>query len=332
MEQYKIPLYQKSSLKWYLNVLLIFCTLFMAAGSVLFFVVIMKDDFILGLLFGIFAFLLSLWFAYISIWGGALKKFYIEMTSEYIKVSLPFKTKVAYWREIYEAQTYEYNNNTMISILLEKDRNKKRRRTVSNSFNSMYGIPPYSFQISFMFFKDIDAQRLLFTIGEQINKVNKQDYIETESLNEDYEEYQDSIAKAIVSSILSYLFISAIYGISIYKLEKNYIVIPIFGAFLIISVFNKFYLEKSFSLSIRILLGVMCLIQVPTALITAIILSEEISISLTNILNITNEYFKYLAHNPLKQIIVIIVAIICFAIGSFKGRINKEKIKLDVYK
>lgn len=201
VEQYNIPFLKKSSLKWYIYLLFSFCTLLIAGGSIFFFVV-MKDDFSMGLFFGVVMFVMSIYFAYIFVVAGVLKKFYIEITSEYIKFSSPFKSKIAYWREIYEAQVYENNNNTIILILLKKDINKKRRRTISNNYNLIMGIPPSSFQIPLGFFKDIDTQRLLLTMESQINKVDIKDEVNIDILCDSYEQQNNSIIKAIAISSL----------------------------------------------------------------------------------------------------------------------------------
>lgn len=331
MKQYNIPFYQKSSLKWYINLLFLFCTLFVAAGSIFFFVIVKKDDFIIGLLFGLFFLILSSYFAYFLVWAGILKRFYIELTSEYLKFGVPFKCRTIYWREIYEVQVYESNNNIMLSILLEKDISKKRKRTIANNINSLSGVPPYSFQIPLRLFKDINPEMLLSTIGKQLNKVDIKDDKYNESLSENDELNHNSMFKAILISILFSIISSIVYGLLIYKLEKNYLILPILGCYLIIAGFNKYYLEESFNLIIRLFLGVICLIQIPTAIIGAITISEGISFSVNKIWNIACEYFKYLIHNPLEQILVIIVAIICFAIGYFKGRTGKEKADLNIY-
>lgn len=325
MEQYNLPLYQKSSLKWSMILLFTIFTLFFTAISI-FSLIIMKDELLLGLLIGLFFLIFSIVCAYIVICVGILKRFYIEMTSEYIRVKLPLKSKTVYWNEIYDTQLYSYSNNTIISILLKKDVNKKKKRTISNNFNTMQGIPPYSFQISLMIFKDIDAKKLFLTIGEHINRADIKENADIDSLNERYEENDDNIVIAIITSILTYIVISAIDGIIIYKSEKNYLIIPIFGAFLIIAVFNKYYLKKTFNLIIRFYLGLICFLQVPTATIIFIIISEKIKFTITNILNVTDEYFNYILHNPFKSILVIIVAISCFVIGGFKGRTKKETV------
>lgn len=280
-----------------------------------------KGKFLIGLLVSLFMLLLAVFFTYLFVYGGILKKFFIEMTSDYISYSLPFQRKRAYWKDIYESQIYQFNGNTVVTVLLNKDRNKKRRRTFSNNFNSLYGVPKYSFQIPLMLFDEINPDKLLTTIREQINN---NEIIKTNINNaiEDYEEPSNNIVKAILSSFLICLIISAVYGFTIYKLEKNYVIIPIFGCFIIISIFNKYYIEESFSLIIRLLLGLMCLIQLLIAIITTIIISERLNVTVNLILDITIEYFKYLFQNPIEQIVVIIVAIVCFVIGALKGRVK----------
>lgn len=331
MEQYKIPFIQRSSLKLSMKLLFLFCSIFTVAVSMVFFILIMKDDLIMGLIFGLFMLILGIYFTYIFITAGLLKKFYIELTPEYIKASLPFKTHIAYWNQIYEAQVYNFNHNTMLSILLDKDRNRKSRRTISNNFNSLYGVPPYSFQISLNLFNEVDIEKLLLTIGEHINNADKTGKVNIEALSEEQEEGNNSLIKAVLISMLFCIIMSAIYGFSIYKLEKNYVAIPLLGCFLIISGFNKYYLEETFNLFIRILAGFICLVQVPAAVIEEIILSEKIRFSLYNIIDVAREYFVYLFHNPSKQVAIIVVSLICFAIGIFRGRTKIHKKGIDIF-
>lgn len=324
MEQYDLPLYQRSKMKWSWNLLFIFCALLFAGFSIFSFTIMMNDDLITGLLCGLFFSIFCFFFVYIIISVGMLKSCYIEMTAEYIKVKFPFKSKAVYWNEIYKAQVYKYNNNTMITILLKKDVNKKKKRTISNNFNSIYGAPSYSFQISLMLFKDLDAQKLLLTMGEQINRADQNEDDNTDIINVGYDanHNNNNIFMALITSILSYIIISAIYGIVIYKLETNYLVIPLFGSFLIISIFNKYYLEKAFRLSIRFTLGLICLLQIPTAIIIDIMISEKINVTAINVINVTYEYFNYIIHTPFENILIILCALGCFTIGGLKGRIK----------
>ena len=56
-------------------------------------------------------------------------------------------------------------------------------------------------------------------------------------------------------------------------------------------------------------------------------LSEKIKFTFNNVIEVTREYFKYLYHNPTKQIAVIIVSMICIGMGAVKGRYIKKKDK-----
>jgi hypothetical protein len=322
MNKYKLPVLIKSSLKRYMSALFVFSTIGMAAVSILIFISLMRVKFIEGLLIGLCSLLMSLFMAYTYIFTSVLKKFCIEMTTEYIKVNLPFKTKMAYWREINDVYLYSHSNNTFVGILLHKDIRKKAKRTISNNFDSLYGVPPTSFQIPLLYFADVDIEKLLTTIDEQVDKNESKDYKSIENSYKDNEEESNSLIKATIASVLISVTTTIVYAFAIYKIKKNFVAIPIFGAFLVISVFNKYYVEKKFSLGIRLLLGILCLIQVPAAIIGSIIFSMGTEVTVNNVIDITLEYFTYLMRNPIEQSAVIIVAIICFAFGTIKGRVR----------
>lgn len=326
MKAYDIPYYEKSSLKLRTKLLFLFCSIFTLAISLILFTLVSADDMAEGLFFGVFMLIICIMCSYMFIFAAVLKKFHIEMTSEYIEVSLPYKKRKAYWRDICEASVYTYNNNVMLAILLEKDKNKKRR-TISGTFNSLSNIPQYSFQIPFNIFGSMEIDRLLYTIERQIERHASEKSADVDSIVEKNAEEQNSLIKAIVFSVLTSIGMSLIYGVSIYKIEKNYVAIPIFSSLLIIAVFNKYYLEKSFSLIIRLYVAMICLLQVPIAVIEAIMLSGKIKFTLSNAIEVTKEYFKYLYHNPTKQIAVIVVSVICIGMGAVKGRYSSRKDK-----
>lgn len=320
MEQYNLPFLKKSDLKGRIKFLLIFCALCMGAGSIFFFSIMLEDDFYKCLILGVFLLIFSLYFAYTFIAAQILKIFYIEVTKEYLKFSIPFKTTLIYWNEIFSAQIIE-NKNKIISILLIKDINKIKMRSISKNFNSFLGVPPHSFQIPLMYFKDIDAERLLSTIGKQMEKNEYKSYIE--NINFNNEECDNNIAKAIIISSFFCILMSVIYGLALYKLEKNYVVIPLLGSLLIISAFNKYYIEENFNIVIRVLVGLICFIQEPLAIAMMLMLSENLV--LKDSINVVIEYLTDLIHNPLDQIFIIIIAFVCFIIGAFDGRTKKEK-------
>lgn len=318
---YNTPFRQRSSLKLYMNVIFVIVSIIGIFDSTILFIGGTTDDFVSKLLIGMIFLVSGTISAYIFIFGQILKRFYIEMTSEYLKVFLPFKSKKVYWKDIYDAELYDYNNeknkNNIITVLLEKDKDK---RTILGALDSLYGVPQYSFKIPLSFFSNVDEQKLMYTMQRLIEKAYKNDKANIEILNKSYEKNQNSVPKALATAMLICALFSIIYGITMYKLQKNYVAIPLLGCFFIIAGFNKFYLEKEFSLIVRLLLGLICFLQVPAAVVGSTIMSDQISVNVNSILNITCEYFNYLLHNPLEQIVVIIVLISCFALGAFKGR------------
>ena len=144
-----------------------------------------------------------------------------------------------------------------------------------------------------------------------------------------HKEHPENIVKAMITSILCFIVVEVVYGFSLYMLDSNYIVIPIFGCFLILSGFNKCYVEKSFNILVRIWLGFICLIQIPVAIIglsiVETIISQRIIITITDVFNIFYGYYMHILYAPSEQTELIIYAVICFLIGALKGRVYKFK-------
>ncbi|HEY8890297.1 MAG TPA: hypothetical protein VIM70_08580 [Clostridium sp.] len=324
MNQYNTLFYQKSSFKWYMIIGCLYCFLASLAGCVFSFLNVTGEEYILMLFCGSFTLLLNLVFAYMLIYGVILKKFYIEITTEYLKVLLPFKSKTTYWKEIYNAGMYESSNNLIITILLKKDKDRKTKRTILNNLNLLFGLAPCSFQIPLLFFKDIDGEEVLSIIVKQIDK----NYISNLISTETYKKRTESIIKAIITSIICFVILEIIYGFTLYMLNVNYIVIPLLGCFVILSGFNKYYLEKSFNIFVRLWVGFICLIQIPVAIIGASLVEIIMQlgfITITDVFNFTYSSFLDFMHNPSEQTEIIIFSTICFFIGALKGRVNKFK-------
>ncbi|MCR3757684.1 hypothetical protein KYB31_01585 [Clostridium felsineum] len=324
--KYDIPFLQKSNLKLKSKITYIVLTIFMLAMAAVFFTLIMQSSFIFGFLFGVFMATIGLFMGYLFIYAGLLKKFYIKMTDQYLEVSMPFKTRKAYWNEIYSVEIYRINNNTAVSILLKKDIGKARKRTVFNNFNQLYGINPYSFQISLSFFEDIDLKKFITTI-EIKRKENFDPNIIEENIIEDndYKENKNNILKAVIVSIMVTLVLGVIYGFLICNSKKNYIAIPMFGSAVIIAVFNKYYLEKAFSLIVRFVVGIVCLMQIPIAIISACLFEGGADFSISYVIYIIRAYYEYVIYDTMKAFGFIFAAVVCFGIGFFAGRISISK-------
>lgn len=279
MEQYDIPFFQKSSLKPIIYFLELFFILLLAAVAVLFFVWIDKDEPIIEILVGIFFAALDIFFVYIFITIGVLKKFYVNLTEEYIKFSTPYSTKFAYWRDIAEVFLYTHSNNISVCFLLKKDIKDKTKRSISNNLNLALGAPPSSFQVPMNFFSGIDINKFLYTVQALMEKNEVKD----EYLYDSFEEEADNnIIKAALAALCSSIIIGILYGLSIHWLDKNYIAIPIFTSIIIIAVFNKFYIEKSFNIAVRLLVGLFCFIQVPIGPIFNIMISLSLNFNVSS--------------------------------------------------
>lgn len=328
MDTYTLPLYQKSSLKKSLKFLYLFFVLFFLILSILIFIFITKENPIMGIVFSLILLVLSIFFMYLFINIEILKKFQIEITYEYIKITTPFIKKFAFWKDIYNVQLYNYQNNPMLSFLLIKDLNKKTKSSICNNLNSLLGIPPTSFQISLNLFKDIDMEKLYNTIVMQLDKVSVNDTnIITEISNNIYNRPNNNLIKSIILSFIFTFIIGIIYGLSIYKLESNYLIIPILGSLLIISVFNKYYLEKSFKLSIRCLVGFICSLQVPISIISMLFIDLKSLLPHTKllmILKMLKSDVKYIIYNPIDHFLLFLIFIVSFGIGFLYGRVSKK--------
>jgi hypothetical protein len=334
MTEYTIPFYKKSSLNKKLKLLYLFFIVFFAALSLFFFFISKESNSFIEIIFGVFLLITSCLFLYLFITIDVLNKFSIEITNEYIKFFSPFSRKMAYWTDIYNVEVYSYNNNPMISFLLTKDLNKKTKPSISNNLNALLGMPPASFQISINLFKDIDIEMIYNTISKQLDSTpkNNNDII-AEISNQVYEGSSNNLPKAILLSLIFSFTIGIIYGLSLYFLESNYVLIPILGSFLIIAAFDKYYLETSFSLPIRCLVGLICSLQVPISIISAIFIDLKLLLprsKLSIILKMVISDIKNIFYNPPEYIVIIIISIVCFCIGLINGRISKKSKKEEI--
>lgn len=170
MDNYTLPYLQKSSIKWYYNAIHLVVSLISAIIVVLVVLFLMPEDFASALVLSIFFVIISIFFFYMFIFTAVQKKLYLEVTSEYILLSLPLKDQKAYWRDIANVNLNYLINGASIGILLEKDKVRKSKKSLLNALGSMPGVPPFSFQIPMKIFKGTDAEKLMATIENQLRK------------------------------------------------------------------------------------------------------------------------------------------------------------------
>lgn len=313
MREYDLPFYQKSGLNRHMTFTLLGYTILFAATIYLIFIFMIEDHFIMGVVLTIITSIVCFVFMYIIIFAGILKVFYIEMTTEFIRVSLPFKAWTAYWKDISSVNFLKHDkNNETISITLSRQTTEKRKRTIFNNFFSLFGVTTYSHYISLDLFKNIDAGMLYYTIDNMVRWTPMEDWEKIEALTGNYEEPRNSIGKALISSFLVSIIIGIACGFIISMFMKAYVIVSLFGCVLVLAVFNRYYLKETANWLVRLLAGIICMIQVPITIFIQVSLVDGITLK-------SDQYINYFLHRPWESIIVIMILFMCFGFGIYFG-------------
>lgn len=308
MEQIKFPTKIVSKLSLRLKILYLSCVVFFLLCGIGMLILFIIDN-VISMLIGC---LLLLSFAcfclYIIISVEMLKKHFIQFTDQEMIIHVPFKKKKVKWKDIHSAALLSNNNTLMLGLLLKEDLFKKR--TLLRNANALLGAD-FSFVFTVGFFKDINPDMLLKTIE---NKIDDSGYYER--LDEEYQLSEQSFLKGYASSLIVSVLISVVYAFFMVVLKMDIVVIPILGSFIIIAVFNKFYIEETSKVLVRLLMGLVCIIQVPIAIVLAEIFYNDIEFRIKNIGIVSKQCFEYMTHNfNIDKGITIIIAVICFIIG-----------------
>lgn len=134
------------------------------------------------------------------------------------------------------------------------------------------------------------------------------------------EEQENSFLNAIMSALILSVLIGVVYGYTMKAWDTNLVIIPIFGAWLIIAMFNRFYVEDYFNISIRLLLGLLCFLPIPIAIIETTILEGGYPFTWDEIVVVASGYLQWMIEEPLDYLDIVIVSLMCFAIGAIQGR------------
>ena len=316
MEGYDLPFYQKSSMKWYYNlffitysILLIVITIFMIEDEEL----CIELKWIIGSIMVS----ISLLMMYVVLMISILKKSYIRISDEYIEVKDLWKERKVYWNDIVLICESDDNNASTIGILLKKDLEKKMKRSISKSYRDITGESPISFKINIKYFHDIDRSKLFITIKRKIDTLEKYEWISNEV------EEENSWIKAIVCSFLAFIVVVIIYLFILWSMDRNSFMLSIFSSYMIVSVFNKYYIEKNINLKARLYLGFLCFLQVPVAIITYTLIKSNLEPNFLNIIGVIIGYYQAMIGDMKNSILLLLSMIGCFFIGAFVGRVKK---------
>jgi len=276
-----------------------------------------------GIIFRLLSLVLGLFLAYAWIYSGVMKKTCLELTKQEISFKTMFISKKLNWTDIIDVQTFSLNNNSFIGIM-SKETIKKRKDNFLTSLSESLG-GGYTLSIPLKSFPKAQPEKLFATIVLKVQeKVQEQDIEEeiiNEMISEDKEEkvtYSNPVIillKALIISLIS----GTIYGVIVYILKVNLIIIPVLGMVGILYLYSKHYQEKGVNIIIRFFIGLFCSLQFFVgALVTSLMLNLTY-IESNGIWSSISECIAYMAEYPKKYMSYYLYAIASFFIGAFFG-------------
>jgi hypothetical protein len=327
IEEYLIPLKKTSGYKLTFHFLSISLIVIFAA-----FVLIPLGTDTEVILLKVFFAVFSIFFLYIWLYTGIFKKQYLELTDDYIRIRTAFGTKTIKWNQVQDIQVFTQSHNTMLGIIL-KEKARKRKETFWNLINDMFG-GMFSVRIPLSQFPDIDIEKLYSTMINKLIKLNENstnaisDNVDSYSVKPDVE-LSNNYLIILIKLLLLSIGMGLVYGLSIYIFKSNIVIIPIFGSIAIIYFYSKLYKEQKINILTRIIVGLICALQVFIGVIFTIFLESKLSFDINNLANITKQYFGYLIIHPVEQGIIIFISILCFGYGAFQGYKFKFQKKIE---
>lgn len=318
---YPLPFIVHSSYKASMHVLFLFF-IFMFLG----FMAIPING-LEGILYKLLCLASSLIFAYCWIFVGVLKKAYVELTEDGLLLRNAFIHKKLKWNDIVDVQTYCMNNNSFIGII-SKEKLKKRKDNFFTFISSQYG-GKYALSIPLRIFPTVEPEKLYSTLFYTVQKKYQQNYSDVENIeyiseNSNEEKVVDSRPiKALFRALIMSVIAGIIYGLSIYYLKNNLVVIPFFGTVGIEYIYYKTYHKNHINILIRIYLGVLCALQVFIALLVAVLIENQKFIKMIGMQKAVYDFTQYIIKHPESYGIFYIFGIIFFFLGAFSGYSSK---------
>lgn len=163
---YSLPLHVSSSLSWFFRI--IFILGIVSVSSFVYFLTsggIMRYSSMLDVTMLIFFILLDAYFLYALTYFDIARLGFIHITDEYLEFRDMFRHRKFLWDEIHSVDTYYFNRNTMLGIILKKNLSHK---SLWKKINTAMGAP-YDIRLSLSMFSSIDEDVLLLTIQNQLS-------------------------------------------------------------------------------------------------------------------------------------------------------------------
>lgn len=252
--QYSLPFTIRSRMKWYMHLLYFFMVVIFAAF--LFIPIDGIQGILLRILWGACTlFIFILWF-----YTGILRKTTLKISEEKICLKTLFSKRIILWRDVADIETFEIQSNAGIGVVTKEKQKKLEKGGLSQFFTGRF-----SLSVMFNIFPDADREKLYSTM-DSLSKKALENTPENEEgdASADEEKPERGNVRAFFRALLVSLAFSAVYGISLYFLQKNYLVIPFLGLILILYVYNAKKSEGN--LFSRLLVGLLCAFQVMAGL------------------------------------------------------------------
>lgn len=329
IERYSLPYIIHSSYKF-------------KTHAVLLFVIIMCGIclFIPNILFRILGLVLGVFIAWVWIYMGILKRGFIEITEDEIKFKTLFGLKTVKLIDIASVETYCMKNNTFIGIVSNEKLKKQKDNFLTLLGNSMGGA--YSLSLPLQSFSKADIQKLYSTMFYEVEeKWKHKEYQEeiyknhSEEGNNTFEEIKEenitdegSYTIAFLKAFIGSLFLGIIYGVLMYEMEINFLLIPIIGIAWILYAYSKKCRKKNLNIINRFFIGVLCSLQIYVGLVVALLMLNSHFVKQNGIFDAIAVCIESIINNPEEYIKYHIYSIVFFFIGAFSGYSSKTMRKI----
>lgn len=328
---YELPFIAKYKFPKILLILYIFLILL----SFFLFILLLHEVFIVSIL----ALIFGLFFSYFIVATSLFKKYYVEITNNYIKVKAIFINKTIPWDEVVGISLDSDNAKNYIGIIT-KDKALRQQYLFTRIIDALhYG--PYQVIINLNFLPHIDVERLTHTIRDKITNQNVESFLESERLLElEKAEIQkneaptSNIYKALIYCFLTSIIIGLFYGYLLNIFDRDMfiflIVIPIAGYLLIIYIYEKNYAEQSFNIFHRLTIGLICIFPIIVGFISKEYFEANMIPNVPNFKIVVRNLSHSMNFRNEQFFIGLLLSVYIFIAGTLQGK--RFKIQHKFYK
>lgn len=327
---YDLPITIHSSYKLIIHILLAVVLLLCVRVIVL----IKNDLAVLPLIIFIAAIIVFVTYAWFYI--GILKKVYLELNEEGLRLKNIFSTKKMRWTDLAYVEVYSKSHSKFIG-LVSKQKAKKQKDNFINFLSMFYG-GNLSLSIPINLFSSMDFDTLYNTLIDRMRieqEKNGENAIQESSTDEEiqYQLENRNTTVALLYALLVSVVVGTLYGISLQLFNLNIIFIPILGWLGILFVYTKKYNRDTAAIVTNILLGFIMALPFLLAPFIELILYNQDYLNTYGIFETMRSCAVLMAKTPADYMLYYIFAVCFFYIGFSFGRpMNLKNIIKKLFK